>query len=295
MNKSSVQNLVRNYSIETTVPQAERVERFSDNIPLGTCLYIAHIPGTNFQDTVALAGRLRREGMEPVPHVVGRRIANLEALEDFLKRLSGDAGVKQVLVVAGDNATPEGTITSGLQVLESGLLEKYGVRTVGVAGHPEGHREVSEPVLGDALRRKNVYAEKTGSKVYVVTQFTFTADSVINWETAHGTDIGRLPVTVGLPGLASAKTLLKYAMDCGVGASLQAFSKRAASLTKLLTVSAPDDIIVGLAAYRDRTPGSHLAGVHFFPFGGFKKTADWANKVVSGNFEITNDGGLRVD
>jgi methylenetetrahydrofolate reductase (NADPH) len=71
-------------------------------------------------------------------------------------------GVKQVLVVAGDNATPEGTITSGLQVLESGLLEKYGVRTVGVAGHPEGHREVSEPVLGDALRRKNVYAEKTG-------------------------------------------------------------------------------------------------------------------------------------
>ena len=185
MNKSSVQNLVRNYSIETTVPQAERVERFSDTVPSGTCLYIAHIPGTNFQDTVALAGRLRREGMEPVPHVVGRRIANLEALEDFLKRLSGDAGVKQVLVVAGDNATPEGPITSGLQVLESGLLEKYGVRTVGVAGHPEGHREVSEPVLRDALRRKNVYAEKTGSKVYVVTQFTFTADSVINWETSH--------------------------------------------------------------------------------------------------------------
>jgi methylenetetrahydrofolate reductase (NADPH) len=295
VDKSSVQNLVRNYSIETTVPQAERVERFSDIVPPGTCLYIAHIPGTNFQDTVTLAARLRREGMEPVPHVVGRRIANLSALEDFLKRLTGDAGVKQVLVVAGDNATPEGEITSGLQILESGFLEKYGVRTLGVAGHPEGHREVTDAVLRDALRRKNAYAEKTGSKVYVVTQFTFTADSVTAWETSHSDDIGRLPVTVGLPGLASAKTLLKYAMDCGVGASLQAFSKRAASLTKLLTVSAPDDILVGLAAFRDQNPKSHISSIHFFPFGGFKKTADWANKVVAGNFEYTNDGGLRVD
>jgi methylenetetrahydrofolate reductase (NADPH) len=295
VDRPSVQSLVRNYSIETTVPQAERVEKFSDIVPPGTCLYIAHIPGTNFQDTVNLAGRLRREGMEPVPHVVGRRMPSMEVLEDFLRKLSGDAGVKQVLVVAGDNANPEGPITSGLQVLESGLLEKYGIRTLGVAGHPEGHREVGDPVLRDALRRKNVYAEKTGAKVYIVTQFTFTADSVTNWEMSHSDDIGRLPVIVGLPGLASAKTLLKYAMDCGVGASLQAFSKRAASLTKLLTVNAPDDIIVGLATHRDKMPQSHLSGVHFFPFGGFKKTADWANKVVAGNFEITSDGGLRVD
>ena len=47
--------------------------------------------------------------------------------------------------------------------------------------------------------------------------------------------------------MPTTKTLLKYAMDCGVGASLQAFSKRAASLTKLLTVSTPDDIVVALA------------------------------------------------
>ena len=295
MNKSSVQNLVRNYSIETTVPQAERVERFSDIVPSGTCLYIAHIPGTNFQDTVKLAARLRSEGMEPVPHVVGRRIESLAALEDFLKSLAGDAGVRQVLVVAGDNATPAGELTSGLQILESGLLEKYGMRTVGVAGHPEGHREVTESVLRDALRRKNAYADKTGSKVYVVTQFTFNAESIITWEMSHTEDIGRLPVTAGLPGLASAKTLLKYAMDCGVGASLTAFSKRAGSLTKLLTVSAPDDILVGLAAHREQHPESHLTGIHFFPFGGFKKTADWANKVVAGNFEFTDDGGLRVD
>jgi methylenetetrahydrofolate reductase (NADPH) len=293
MNKSSIQDLIRNYSIETTVPQAARIERFADIVPLGTRLYIAHIPGTNFADTVALAGRLRKEGMEPVPHVVGRRIESIAAADDFLGRLAGE-GVVQVLVVAGDNATPEGQLTSGLQIIESGLLEKHGIKTIGVAGHPEGHKEVADPVLRDALKRKNAYKEKTGANVYVVTQFTFSADPVIAWEKSFGADIDKLPVTVGLPGLATAKTLLKYAMDCGVGASLQAFSKRYASLTKLLTVSAPDDILVALARYKESTPQSHLSGVHFFPFGGMKKTADWANKVVAGEFEVTADGGIQL-
>jgi hypothetical protein len=51
---------------------------------------------------------------------------------------------------------------------------------------------------------------------------------------------------------------------------------------------------VALARHRENTLQSHLAGVHFFPFGGFKKTADWANKIVAGNFQVTEDGGLSV-
>jgi methylenetetrahydrofolate reductase (NADPH) len=295
MNKLSVQNFVRNYSIETTVPQARRVERFADIVVPGTRLYIPHTPSTNFRDTVSLAARLRSEGMEPVPHVVARRFASLSVLDDFLARLTEDAGVAQVLVVAGDMATPAGQVTSALQVLESGLLEKYRIRTVGVAGHPEGHPAVGDPVLRDALKRKNAYAQKTGANVYVVTQFAFSADPVIAWEHSHGTDIGRLPVIAGLPGLATAKTLLKYAMDCGIGASLQAFSKRYASLTKLLTVSAPDDTIVALARHKERTPQTRLTGVHFFTFGGFKRTADWANTIVAGDFEVTDDGCMKVN
>ena len=52
---------------------------------------------------------------------------------------------------------------------------------------------------------------------------------------------------------------------------------------------------MALAAHKEQTPSSPLAGVHFFPFGGLKKTADWANKIVAGQFEVTSSGGLRVD
>jgi methylenetetrahydrofolate reductase (NADPH) len=294
VNKLTVQNLVQGYSIETTIREAKQLENFSDIVPAGTSLYVVHVPGDDFKDTVALAARLRREGMEPVPHIVARRIDSLSILDDFLRRFTTEAGVRQVLLVAGDIATPVGQIGSSLQILDSGLLEKHRVRTIGVAGHPEGHRDVDDATLRDSLKRKNAYARKTGAKIYIVTQFTFAADPIIAWEKSHGADIGELPITVGLPGLASAKTLLKYAMACGIGASLQAFSKRAGKLTKLLTVSAPDDTLVGLARYKGGTPQTRIHQIHFFPFGGFKRTAEWANNIIAGNFDITDHGRLRV-
>jgi methylenetetrahydrofolate reductase (NADPH) len=294
MNKLSVQELLKDYSIETTVVQAEKIGRFADVVAPAKRIFIPHTPHTTFDEMADLAVRLRKEQVEPVPHIVARRIESVSELDKFLKRLGSEAGVTQALIVAGDIARPAGELQSALQVLESGLLEKHGIRTVGVAGHPEGHRDVSDPVLRDALKQKNAYAEQHGANVYIVTQFVFSADPVIAWEASHGRDIGRLPITVGLPGLANAKTLLKYAMECGVGASLQAFSKRYASLTKLLTVSTPDESIVALARHRERTPQTRISGVHFFTFGGFEKTAAWANKIAAGEFEFTEAGGLRV-
>jgi len=286
VDKLSIQNLVRNYSIEATVVQAQRISRFADIVAAGTRIYIPHTPHTTFPEMVALAARLRRENMEPVPHIVARRFQSLAAVDDLLSRLTSEARVAQVLAVAGDIAEPGGELHSALEILESGVLDKYGVRRIGVAGHPEGHPSVSEAVLRDALRRKNAYARNTGATVYIATQFTFAADPVIAWEKSFGNDIGELPIVVGLPGLASAKTLLKYAMECGIGASLQAFRKRYASLSKLLMVSTPEETIAALAEYKRNTPDSRITGVHFFTFGGFEKTAEWANNVAAGNFEF---------
>jgi methylenetetrahydrofolate reductase (NADPH) len=296
LDKKPIQDLVKGFSIETTVRESQRIERYADIVPLGTKLYIAHVPGTEPHDTVALASRLRREGMEPVPHIVARRIESRAALDAQLGALVNEAGVTQVLVVAGDIDSPTGELESGLQILDSGLLEKHGIRKIGVAGHPEGHRAVKDTVLRDALVRKNEYARRTGADLYVVTQFTFAAEPIIAWESANGPDVNRLPYVAGLPGLATIKTLLKYAMDCGVGPSLSALSKHAANLTKLLTVQTPDELLVGLAAYKVRNPQTLLSGIHFFPFGGLKRTSDWLNKIVEGRFELTGGGtGLSVN
>ncbi len=281
------------YSIETTVREAARIDRYQDLVPAGTAMYIPHVPGVARADTVALAARLKKEGLDPVPHIVARRTESAAVLDDFLSRLVGEAGVTRVLCVAGDIAKAEGDLESALQILEGGFLEKHDIRKIGVAGHPEGHKQVSAPALQDAIVRKNAYAKRTGADVRLVTQFAFVAEPVIAWEKSIA-PINTLPVYVGLPGLAKASTLLKYALDCGVGPSLQAFSKHATQLSKLLTVSAPDAQLVALAAYRAQNPQSAIKGLHFFPFGGLKRTTDWLAKLAAGEFDFTADGGLDV-
>src|SRR6516165_7337612 len=104
MNKLSIQDLLKSYSIEVTAHQAQRIPRFADDVPPGTRIYIPHTPHTSFSEIVDLAGRIRGEGMEPVPHVVARRIESMGALQDLLKRFNEHAGVTQVLAVAGDIA-----------------------------------------------------------------------------------------------------------------------------------------------------------------------------------------------
>ena len=294
MDKQSVRDLVAGYSIETTVREGSRLETYQDLVPAGTSMYIPHVPGVAREDTVALAARLRREGMDPVPHIVARRTESAAILDDFLTRLVGEAGVTRVLVVAGDIDKPEGEFESALQILERGFLEKHGITHLGVAGHPEGHKQIPEDAQRDAVVRKNAYAQNTGADVRLVTQFSFVAEPVIAWEKSIAS-INKLPVYVGLPGLAKVSTLLKYALDCGVGPSLTAFSKHATQFSKLLTVSAPDEQLVAIANYKRQNPQSPITGLHFFPFGGLKRTSDWLKKLADGDFAFTADGnGLDV-
>src|SRR5947208_1576211 len=102
--RRAAQTFIKDYSIEETARQASRIHRFADFVAPGTRIYIPHTPQADLADILALAIRLRKEQMEPVPHLVARRINRLSVVDDFLERLVGDAGVTQVLVVAGDVA-----------------------------------------------------------------------------------------------------------------------------------------------------------------------------------------------
>ena len=115
--------------------------------------------------------------------------------------------------------------------------------------------------------------------MYIATQFFFEAKSLIEWEN-HLTTLGnKLPIHAGIPGPASIKTLINYARSCGIGNSLRFISKQAFNLTKLATLSTPDKLIHDLANYLHTNQSSKLENIHFYAFGGMKKTADWLNQL----------------
>ncbi len=162
--------------------------------------------------------KLRKMGFEPVPHLAARTIQNSVHLTEMLRRLTWEGSVREVLLIAGSQDRAEGTFENTLQLLETGLLAEYGIETIGVAGHPEGHPQAGEQALHDALAAKNRYATQTGAHLYLVTQFFFDAAPVIAWERRIREAGNKLPIEVGLHGVTGIASLARHAAACGESA-----------------------------------------------------------------------------
>ena len=161
---------------------------------------------------------------------------------------------------------------------------KYNYKEVGVAGHPEGSPDISLQELDKAIIEKNKFAKNADFKMYLTTQFFFEAKSLINWE-KHLFAIGNeLKIHAGIPGPASLKTLMNYAKSCGIGNSLRFLSKQAFNIVKLASTNTPDKLIYDLSNYKNSINQSNLIKLHFYPFGGIKKTSDWLNSLKKSDF-----------
>src|SRR3546814_18388972 len=77
----------------------------------------------------------------------------------------------------------------------------------------------------------------------------------------------RLPIHIGVPGLATIKTLINHAKACGVGPSMRFLTRQARNVAKLLTVNAPDRLLLDLARYQAYDPDCGIARVHVSPPG----------------------------
>ncbi|MBV8165548.1 MAG: methylenetetrahydrofolate reductase [Alphaproteobacteria bacterium] len=258
-----------------------------DRLAPGTPVYINHTLGDTTQDIVAAATRLRRAGFVPVPHVAARHLAGFTRLNDYLAQAAGEAGVDQVLLVAGDVEQPVGPYGSCLDVIATGLLQKHGIRRVGLAAYPEGHRQIATSALDAALAAKLAALRAARLAPYVVTQFCLEARPILAWlerARARGVDC---PVEIGLAGPASGATLAKFAVRCGVAASLGALVKGQTSVTRLLDETGPEAIVAALAA---AAPAPVIERLHLFSFGGVAHTAAWRQAVARGDFTLSRGG-----
>jgi methylenetetrahydrofolate reductase (NADPH) len=285
---------LQNHSIEVQARSGGDLERSLAPVLPGADVYISVLATTTPQDMIALAVRLRKSGFNPVPHIAARLLHGRPQLDDFLARASGEAGVRQALLIAGDIAQPRGPFDAALQLLETGLFEKYRFRRLGIGGHPEGSPKIAAAALDEALLAKAAYARRSDIELTIVTQFCFDAAPILAW-IARTRGLGvRLPIKIGLAGPASIKTLLKFAITCGVGASMKALGSHSTMIARLLSDSGPEPII--REAARQIAAGNPagnpwgIAGFHFFPFGGVERTARWARAIAEGKFTLNPNG-----
>jgi len=262
------------------------LDELASLLPAAFPVYVAHTPKATPDDIVRVALRIQALGLTASPHIIARRVVDPQRLRERLLALVA-GGVEQVLLVAGDLATPSGPFTSTLDLLDSGVLRDVGIKRLGVAGHPEGHPAVADEILWQALERKQAYGRASGLKVHIATQFGFDARSLANFEVGLAERQISLPIHAGVAGPTPFTKLLKYAARCGVGASLRAVAGNSLSLGRLPhLVTRSDEMLLGVHRAKPANPDSRIFAPHFFAFGGVLETARWLRAVIEGSFVL---------
>lgn len=261
------------FSLEVSAKTMPALRAEAARIAPGTTISIPYLANEDDDARLVAARTVRELGFEPMPHLSARRIGSRAALERFMERAASEAGVAKCLLIAGDLSTPAGPYADSTSIIETGLLERCGIKVVAMGGHPEGHPVMNAEDRWRVLERKCQAIEARGMAPLIISQFGFDAGVVLAWLDALRARSISAPVLVGVPGPASIARLLRYAAMCGVGASASMLARYGISIGRLLGTAGPEVFVDRLVNGLENTHG-HVSP-HLFPFGGIVPSLEW--------------------
>ena len=276
MTDTALAGLLETYSVEVTSRDTASLKAVVSHLRPGTEVFVANLPKESADVLVNACAELRNAGLEPVPHIVARNIANEAAFHDMLARLTGEADVTTVLSLAGDRDDPAGTFDASLQLIRTGLYQKHGIDRVCISAYPEGHPRISDALLRQAMDDKLAALAEAGLEARLVGQFLFDASRIVSFARDLRERGIAAPFRVGVAGPAERAKLIKYAIRCGVGASLRALKERSDLAKSVMSGETPEDLLKVVAAAQAADPTLGIQGVHFFTFGDPASSVRWA-------------------
>lgn len=269
-------SLLDEYSVEITSRDVASLGVATAMMPQGAEIFIANLPKESADVLVDAACKVRAAGLTPVPHVVARNIASRAALEDMVARLARHAKVDTALVLAGDRDDPAGEYDSALKLIRTGVFQANGISRIRISAYPEGHPRIADDVLDQAMEDKLAAAEAAGLEVTLVGQFLFDAAQIVAFARRLRARGITAPFRVGVAGPAERTKLIKYALRCGVGASLRALKERSELARSVMSGETPDELLGEVALAAAQEPVLGISGVHFFTFGDPAGSIRWA-------------------
>jgi methylenetetrahydrofolate reductase (NADPH) len=273
-----IAQLTRQCSIEMNIQDVRHLDASRALLPAGKKVYVSHLPKQTWRQTLDACRAVSGAGFDSVPHIPVRLLEDERTLDGLLADAVRNAGVREVLLIAGDYPQSIGPYATVADVLRTGKLGAHGLSRVSLAGHPEGHPKVALAEIRRAEREKAQLAHDAGLETTLLTQFFFEAQPFLDWSSQLRSDGANVRLVGGLCGPASIATLFKYAVRCGAGPSIRALGARPTSLVKLIGDHGPENVLHDLANARLAQPGL-FDGVHLFCFGGFLRTCEWLQRA----------------
>ena len=251
-------------------------------------IFVTYLPESDEKEIFSAVEFVETKGFTPIVHLPARTMRDISHVEDFLMNIRKLTKSNDILVIGG-GGNQAGSIKSSLDILESGLLEKYDFYKVKVAGHPEGSPDIKDDILKKFLLAKQEIHNLKKLDLEIVTQFFFESDPFIKWDIFLDQIGVTLPVRVGFPGPATFKTLLNFGLMSGVGNSLNFLKKNSSKIGDLLVKTSNDKLLIELVTASELSKLGRPNSFHCYPFGGFEKTCHWLTAIQNGDFIVEND------
>ena len=245
------------------------------HLPAGARVSVTASPAKGIDATVDWAARLQADGFRAIPHLSARMIASRAVLASLLER-SRDAGLSHAFVVGGDADEP-GEYLDGLSLLRAMTELGHPFTTLGCPAYPQGHPDIPDDALAEALRQKAPYV------AHVTTQMDFDTGAIASWVRARRAEGFAPDVVVGVPGVADPQKLLSIAARIGVKDAKRFLVKNVRFVTGLARSGGfykPTGFVEELAPLL-ADPEARVTGFHLYTFNAVEATEAWRRSMLA--------------
>ena len=246
-----------------------------DALPAGAAVTVTASPSHGIEATFDLCERLAARGHDVTPHLAAHMTRDSAHLQELLDRARA-ARITKVFVVGGD-AKDRGTFHDGLHLLQAMDELGHPFTEIGVPSYPEGHPDIADDALLQALRDKQRYATA------MTTQMCFNPRALAEWLARIRTEGITLPLHLGVPGVAELHHLMTISARIGVADSARYLKKNRAMVGHLMKKGSfgPDVFLESLASTL-ADPAADVQALHVFTFNQVSKTAEWQRRTLNG-------------
>jgi methylenetetrahydrofolate reductase (NADPH) len=264
-------------ALEDPIFELVPLKNLPDQIPFlppGARVSVTASPAKGMDATVHWAARLQAEGFRAIPHLSAHMIQDRAALADLLDR-ARDAGLTHAFVVGGDADDP-GEYRDGLSLLRAMSELGHPFTSIGCPAYPQGHPDIPDAVLAQALRDKAPYV------AHVTTQMDFDTKSIAALvRRLRGEGFGPA-VVIGVPGVADPQKLLNVAARIGVKDAKRFLVKNLRFVTGMARSGGfykPTGFVGDLAPLL-ADPDARVTGFHLYTFNAVEATEAWRRSML---------------
>lgn len=252
----------------------------AEALPAGAAVTVTASPSHGIEATFDVCEALAAKGHDVTPHLSAHMTRDRAHLQELLDR-ARSAGITKVFVVGGD-AKDRGEFHNGLMLLQAMDELGHPFIEIGVPSYPEGHADIADDVLLQALKDKQRYATA------MTTQMCFNPRAVAAWLTRMRGEGITLPLHLGVPGVAELTKLMAISARIGVADSARYLKKNRKMVGHLMKRGSfgPDAFLEALAPTL-ADPAADAQALHVFTFNQVANTADWQRRMLNGDLDPT--------